>query len=100
RIDEASDNVRRISALIDRMASISRHLRNFARKPKEKLGAVAVEEVVRDTLEIVATRLGAANATLDCSIEEGIAPVRAGAVRLQQVLVNVITNAADAVEGL
>jgi len=100
RIEEASDNVRRISALIDRMASISRHLRNFARKPKEKLGAVAIDEVVRDTLEIVAARLGAANATLDLSIEEGIAPVRAGAVRLQQVLVNIITNAADAVEGL
>lgn len=39
RVDEASDNLKRISALIDRMASISRHLRNFARKPNEKLGA-------------------------------------------------------------
>src|SRR3546814_18512776 len=46
RESEASDNVRRISALIDRMASISRHLRNFARKPNEKLGAVSLEEEI------------------------------------------------------
>lgn len=99
RVDEASDNVRRISALIDRMASISRHLRNFARKPKEKLGAVSVDEVVRDTLEIVEARLATANAELTLDMEKGLPPVTAGAVRLQQVLVNIITNAADAVEG-
>ncbi len=100
RTDEARDNVRRISALIDRMASISRHLRNFARKPNEKLGPVALNDVMGDTLEIVAARLKAADATLHVDIDPGLPPVKAGAVRLQQVLVNIITNAADAVEGL
>ncbi|WP_264319357.1 sensor histidine kinase [Rhizobium terrae] len=100
RTEEASDNVRRISALIDRMASISRHLRNFARKPNEKLGPVGIEDVMRDTLEIVAVRLKAADAILEMEIDPAVPAVRAGAVRLQQVLVNIITNAADAVEGL
>ncbi|CDZ25877.1 C4-dicarboxylate transport sensor protein [Neorhizobium galegae bv. officinalis] len=100
RTDDARDNVRRISALIDRMASISRHLRNFARKPNEKLGSVVLDDVMRDTLEIVAARLKAADAELDIEIDPAIPAVKAGAVRLQQVLVNIITNAADAVEGL
>jgi two-component system C4-dicarboxylate transport sensor histidine kinase DctB len=100
RVDEAGDNLRRISALIDRMASISRHLRNFARKPNEKLGAVSVEDVLRDTAEIVSTRLRAADAELSVTIEASLPPVMAGGVRLQQVLVNIVTNAADAVEGL
>ncbi len=100
RTEDARDNVRRISALIDRMASISKHLRNFARKPNEKLGAVALDDVMRDTLEIVAVRLKTADAELDIDIDPAIPPVKAGAVRLQQVLVNIITNAADAVEGL
>ncbi|MDW9612524.1 two-component sensor histidine kinase [Sinorhizobium meliloti] len=99
RTAEASDNIRRISGLIDRMASISRHLRNFARKPNEKLGPVRLDEVVRDTLEIVETRLQAAGAEMDIDIGDELA-VLAGSVRLQQVLVNVISNAADAVEGL
>nr|WP_245450487.1 sensor histidine kinase [Neorhizobium sp. SOG26] len=100
RIEEASDNLRRISALIDRMASISKHLRNFARKPNEKLGPVSVADVLRDTLEIVDARLKAADAKLETEIAPGVPAVKAGAVRLQQVLVNIITNAADAVEGL
>nr|WP_183991405.1 sensor histidine kinase [Rhizobium wenxiniae] len=100
RVEEASDNLKRISALIDRMASISRHLRNFARKPNEKLGAVSVEDVIRDTIEIVSARLKAADAELSITIEPGLPRVMAGAVRLQQVLVNIVTNAADAIEGL
>ncbi len=100
RVEEASDNLKRISALIDRMASISRHLRNFARKPNEKLGAVSVEDVIRDTIEIVSARLKAADAELRITVDPGLPRVMAGAVRLQQVLVNIVTNAADAIEGL
>ncbi|KQR73355.1 sensor histidine kinase [Rhizobium sp. Leaf341] len=100
RIDEAKDNLQRIAKLIDRMASISRHLRNFARKPNEKLGPVALDDVLRDTLEIVSARLALADAELVVALDEPAPRVRAGSVRLQQVLVNIISNAADAVEGL
>jgi len=81
------------------MASISRHLRNFARKPNEQLGPVALADVVRDTLEIVAWRLKAARS--EVAVDLGPKPpiVQAGQIRLQQVLVNLISNAADAVEG-
>ncbi|WP_257946829.1 sensor histidine kinase [Shinella sp. CPCC 101442] len=100
RVPEAQDNVRRISSLIDRMASISRHLRNFARKPNEKLGSVLLSDVIADTLEIVTPRLKAADAQLKLHVEKQGLAVLAGPVRLQQVLVNIISNAADAVEGL
>ena len=100
RVPEARDNIRRISGLIDRMASISRHLRNFARKPNEKLGPVALDAVIADTLEIVSARLKTADADLLIELGNDAVMVHAGFVRLQQVLVNIITNAADAVEGL
>lgn len=100
RVPEARDNIRRISGLIDRMASISRHLRNFARKPNEKLGSVALDAVIADTLEIVSARLKTADADLQVELGKDAVLVHAGFVRLQQVLVNIITNAADAVEGL
>lgn len=100
RIGEVRDNLSRISSLTDRMASLSRHLRNFARKPNEKLGAVSLAEVLRDTLEIVDGRLKAGGATVVTDLGKTPPWVRAGSVRLQQVLVNLITNAADAVEDL
>ena len=55
---------------------------------------------MRDTLEIIAWRLKAAEAELLLDLGPRPPVVRAGSVRLQQVLVNVISNAADAVEGL
>ena len=100
RYGEAQGNLQRISSLIDRMASISRHLRNFARKPNEKLGPVSVEEVLRDTLEIVSARVATARAEVVSDLGQPSPIVRAGSVRLQQVLVNIISNAADMVEGL
>ena len=100
RILEAKDNLGRISKLIDRMATISRHLRNFARKPNEKLFAVPIGDVVQDTLDIMAARLAAADVDLSIEIEPGLPAVQGGSVRLQQVLVNILTNACDAIEGL
>ena len=100
RLEEARDNISRISGLIDRMASISRHLRNFARKPNERLERVCLDDAIRDTLDIVVWRLTAADATLEVDLGPEPPAVMAGSVRLQQVLVNVISNAADAVEGL
>jgi len=99
RLEDVTENLRRISGLIDRMASISKHLRNFARKPNEKMAAVDLETVLRDTLEIVGPRLKAANAVLEVDLGSVPLAVKAGPVRLQQVLVNIISNAADAVEG-
>lgn len=98
RIDEARDNVQRISALTDRMASISKHLRNFARKPGEKTGSVALKDVVRDTLELLAGKVASADVDVDVDIVPEDLFVAAGHVRLQQVLVNLTANAIDAMQ--
>ncbi len=99
RTAEARGAVGRIVSLTERMASIARHLRNFARKPNERLGPVSVADAVRDTLEIVGWRLKAADVDLELAFGDPPPVVNAGAVRLQQVLVNLLSNAADAVEG-
>lgn len=96
---DAGDNISRISALTDRMSSISRHLRNFARKPNEQLGPVALADAVDAALEIAQARLKAADATVSVDLSSPAPVVVAGAIRLQQVLVNLISNAADAIEG-
>jgi two-component system C4-dicarboxylate transport sensor histidine kinase DctB len=98
RVGDARDNLARISSLADRMSSISRHLRNFAREPNQTLGPVLLADVVKDTLEIATPRLKSAGATLDVDIAPPNLTVRGGIVRLQQVLVNLVSNAADAIE--
>ncbi|MCO5065948.1 MAG: ATP-binding protein [Rhizobiaceae bacterium] len=98
RIPDARDNLVRISSLADRMATISRHLRNFAREPNQKLGAVGLADVIHETVEIVTPRLKSAGVALETHINPPSLAVHGGSVRLQQVLVNLISNAADALE--
>lgn len=91
----AKENVGQIVSLIDRMAAIARHLRSVARKPDAPLQDVALRPAVDEALATVAPRL--AGVTVAVEVPDGLS-VRAGPVRLQQVLANVLANAADAVE--
>ena len=99
RMEEARGNIDRILGLIDRMSAISSHLRSFARKPGQKLSAVHLPEVIEAARAIAELRIAAAQAVLVTHVPDDLPPVVAGPVRLQQVLVNLLTNAADAVEG-
>ncbi|MFN7225573.1 MAG: sensor histidine kinase, partial [Paracoccaceae bacterium] len=49
RLSEARENIVRISSLTERMATISGHLRNFARKPNQELRAIKLDDVIADT---------------------------------------------------
>lgn len=94
RPEEARSNIERISTLADRMAAISRHLRNFARRPGDKTGPVPLGPVIADALELMAPRLRGIDIRYTPPRSEVWA--RGGRVRLQQVIVNLLGNALDA----
>ena len=98
RITEARENITSISTLVDRMASIGKHLRNFARKPHEQTSSVYIKTIINDALEILATRIDAAGAEISVDLPREDLWVVGGQVRLQQVLVNLIGNSLDAME--
>ncbi|MCP4937013.1 MAG: sensor histidine kinase [bacterium] len=100
RIDDARKNITSISTLIDRMASIGKHLRNFARKPHEQTSTVFLNNIINDALEILATRIKAIDAKISVELPREELWVVGGQVRLQQVLVNLIGNSLDAMENL
>ncbi|WP_071795844.1 sensor histidine kinase [Natronohydrobacter thiooxidans] len=99
RREEAQGNIARILGMIDRLTRISRHLRNFARKPNQQLRAVALAESISEAQELLGWRLRKSGVTLEVDLGAVPLQVVAGPVRLQQVLVNLISNAIDAVEG-
>lgn len=99
-LPRARENIGLILGLIDRMATIARHLRNVARKPNEPLKVVDLAAAVQDALAIAQARLTAAGVAATLDLPADLPPVQGGPVRLQQVIVNVLSNAADAVEGL
>jgi len=98
RPEDARKNVGLISQMADRMASISKHLRNFARRPQDKIGPIPLTCVLNDALDLMAPKLNAAGADIRYTPPEAEIMVMGGRVRLQQVLVNLVSNALDAME--
>lgn len=96
RTDDAKENLTRISGMTDRMAQISNSLRNFARKPRERIGTVDLAAVLSEAAQIMSGRVREANATLNMPDIADDLIVVGGHVRLQQVIVNLINNALDA----
>jgi two-component system C4-dicarboxylate transport sensor histidine kinase DctB len=95
----AEENLGRISQLAARAARIIKNLRAFARNEAEPMGKVDLVEVLASACELSASRLEAEGVTLDWQRPEGPVFVRGGEVRLGQVFVNLINNAADAMVG-
>lgn len=100
RLPEARENLGRISKMVDRMATISAHLRNFARRPQQATGPLLLNAVIHDALAVVDMRLGSEGGTILYEPPESEIWVNGGHVRLQQVIVNLINNALDAMEDL
>lgn len=96
RAEEAADNVRQISALTDRMSSIAKHLRNFARRPQDKTKAVSLLATIDDAIAVMQPRIAMANASVVFDHDTEPVWVLGGPVRLAQVVVNLISNALDA----
>ncbi len=96
---KAGDNLGRISEMAARMARIIKNLRAFARNESEPMGKVDLVQVLNAAVELTEAKLRADSVALDWTPPEGPVFAWGGEVRLVQVFVNLINNAADAMEG-
>lgn len=100
RRKEVSWNLEQIAELTDRMARIGSQLKIFSRKSTGQISAVSVRGVIETAQTIVAPRLRRTRAEVDVELPPAGLMVRADEVLLQQVLVNLMCNALQAVDGL
>ena len=92
---KAADNLGRISELARRMGRIIKNLRAFARQESETITNVELTSVVEAALEMTMGKISGAGVSLDWT-PTGQIWVRGGEVRLQQVVMNLLSNAVDA----
>ena len=95
---EAHDNIGHIVALTERMAGLSKHLSSFARKPQDSMRAVSLSGALTETLELLKGRLENAGLVPRIVAAEDGVWVLGGHIRLQQVIMNLVTNALDAMK--
>lgn len=84
-----------LEALIRRGATLTRQLLVFARKDVSKREELDLADVLRDGV-LLAQRLVRENVQVDAAIEGGRMPILGDRGQLGQVLLNLVTNAADA----
>jgi PAS domain S-box-containing protein len=80
---------RRASAIIDEIRLMFRH-------DGVTMTALDVNDLIRDVLSLLRGDLENHRISVDAALPDGLPPVSANVVQLRQVMVNLITNAADA----
>lgn len=86
----------RMAGLVDRMESITRQLKFFAKGEDSSIGEVDLRDVVRASLALVEPNIDATQTRLELSLPDAPVPVRGNQFRLEQVLTNLLRNAVDA----
>ncbi|MGR5095540.1 sensor histidine kinase [Vibrio maritimus] len=99
KVDRAKDNLNRIVALTERMAKISQQLKSFARRSDaNELSEVKLAPVLFSTIELIQPQLKSHQVKLDCVIDQQDILVVINPIQLEQVLINLMTNAMQAME--
>ena len=96
RAPNARENIVHISDMTDRIARISKHLTNFARQSGDTLGAVSVSNVVDEAITLVMPKVRKTGAHLVFDRSDTDFTIIGGHLRLQQVVVNLLSNGIDA----
>ncbi|MEM9975430.1 MAG: ATP-binding protein [Pseudomonadota bacterium] len=96
RPDEALSSFQRIDDLIERMGSITRQLKSYARKGGEAFEPVDVRAAVSSALEMMEPQLKSRDVQITRTLPREPVVVMADRIRLEQVLINLMRNALDA----
>jgi histidine kinase len=87
-----------IDANVDRSTKIINHLRDFSRKPNMELVPVQLGEVMAKAMDIFSQQLKLREIEVKWDLEEGLPDIKGEQGQLEQVFINLLINARDAIE--
>ena len=96
RPDEAVVAVQRIDGLIERMAAITKQLKSYARKGKDRLEPVDIKDAVLSSLSMMEPQLRQRQVVISRTLPDQPVMIYGDRMRLEQVIINLLRNALDA----
>ncbi|MEO1550937.1 MAG: ATP-binding protein [Pseudomonadota bacterium] len=96
-LDEADSSFGRIDDLIERMGSITKQLKSYARKSDGTPQAVDLRDAVEGSLSMMTPQLSQSTVEVRKILPDEPVMVVADPVRLDQIIVNLLRNGLDAV---
>ncbi len=94
--DDLRNALREVSSQAQRAGEIIRGIRAFIRKDRPGLSILNVNDVARSAIDMLRAELKAASIVLTTNYPDEAPMVQADAVQLEQVIINVVKNAIDA----
>lgn len=94
---KALGNLSRIGSMVARMAEIARTLKGFSRRSGTDIRPVSLRQAIDEALLLVMPQIKRSGVSLKTQLPEEDIVVAGGRIRLEQVIVNLMTNALDAV---
>ncbi|NIA09253.1 MAG: GHKL domain-containing protein, partial [Nitrospiraceae bacterium] len=89
---------RNVSGQVDRASKIINHLREFGRKTDFKTYPVDLNEPIREVFTLLGQQLSLQNIEVELKLEKDLPKILADKNRLEQIFLNLVTNARDAME--
>jgi histidine kinase len=90
--------LRKIDANVDRATRIIEHMRQFARKSELKLERVQLNDILRRAFDIFSQQLKLRSIEVVWELDRDLPKIDADPGRLEQVFINLLINARDAIE--
>jgi histidine kinase len=87
-----------IDSHVDRASKIINHMREFGRKSDMGLERVQINDVLKKAFEIFSQQLKLRGIDVVWELEETLPLIMGDSVRLEQVFINLLVNARDAIE--
>jgi len=94
--DSATEYASEIISESNRIATIVKNLLSFSRHEKELRETTTIEEIVESTLSLTRKILSKDHITLEVDIPKGLPMIACHKQQIMQVLMNLLTNAKDA----
>ncbi|MCD1624695.1 sensor histidine kinase [Seohaeicola saemankumensis] len=98
RPDEALSSFQRIDDLIERMGSITRQLKSYARKSGDQLTPVNMGEALASALSMMEPQLKQRRIAISRALPDQPVMVMGDRIRIEQVMINLLRNAMDATQ--
>ncbi|MHA7775497.1 sensor histidine kinase [Roseibium sp. M-1] len=99
RADEAQANLTRIGGMVTRMAEIAKTLKGFTRRSGTDIKPVSLRQVIDEATLLLQPQIKQKQVRLELDLPDGDIIVKGGRIRLEQVVINLLSNAVDAVSG-
>lgn len=96
QLEPVDENLNRIASLTERMGKISSQLKFFARKSTGNMEPVKVLSVIQTAIDIVSPQYKNAHSIIHIEQTPETLVVTADVIQLEQVLINLISNALNA----